>query len=140
MMIGAETHEFIKPSDTDVYKKVERLREDENPAPERIRLKTATRDTVYRTPVYSDIDMNRHMNNARYAEWVCDLFSTETFAKKALKKLQINYVSDGIEGHEIALDVEENRENDTFIVKGLDRKTEKIVFESAGEWMDDGSA
>lgn len=133
MMIRIATHEFVKPADTDVYRLIDQLREEENPQPERIRLKEPTRPVVWRAPAFSDIDMNRHMNNARYAEWVCDLFGTARFEHHALSRLQINYVSDGIEGHSIALDVEENEAG--FIVKGADTTDGKIVFESAGEWM-----
>jgi len=41
-----------------------------------------------RTLVYSDYDYNRHMNNARYAEWVCDalwsVLPAETRSKNPL--------------------------------------------------------
>ena len=134
MLIDMATHAFLKPADSDVYRMIDCLCADENPQPERIRLKSATRSSVFRVPAFSDIDMNHHMNNARYAEWVCDLFSTAHFETRALQKLQINFVSDGIEGQEIALDVEED--DDSFVVRGENRASGKIVFESAGSWMD----
>ncbi len=134
-LINLLTREFVRPDTVDFYKSCEPLREEVNPSPERIRLKNSTRETVFRAPVFSDIDINRHMNNTRYAEWICDLFGTSVFETQALKSLQINYVSDGLEGHKIALDVEESATG--FLVKGTDTVSEKIVFESAGEWMAD---
>lgn len=135
MLINLDTREFVRPDAADFYKYMEPLREEVNPQPERIRMKNHNRERVFRTPVFSDIDMNGHMNNARYAEWVCDLFPTSAFERKTIGRMQINYVSDAKEGAVIALDVEE--ENGSFIVKGVTAADEKPVFECAGEWTDE---
>ena len=49
-----------------------------------------------RTPVYSDFDYNRHMNNARYAEWAADtlwkvLTPDERQADPSIARLEIKF-------------------------------------------------
>lgn len=54
---------------------------------------------VRRRPAYSDFDYNRHVNNARYAEWVEDILPTDFFAdKKQISMIDIKYK------HEISYD------------------------------------
>lgn len=43
-----------------------------------------------RMPVYSDFDYNRHVNNARYIEWVRDALPAETYVK-TVSSLDIHY-------------------------------------------------
>ena len=52
-----------------------------------------------RRPAYSDFDYNRHVNNARYAEWVEDILPTEFFAQnRQISLIDIKYK------HEISYD------------------------------------
>ena len=52
-----------------------------------------------RTPAYSDFDYNRHVNNARYVEWVEDILPTEFFAQnRQISLIDIKYK------HEISYD------------------------------------
>lgn len=52
-----------------------------------------------RIPAYSDFDYNRHVNNARYAEWAEDILPAEYFAgNKQISLIDIKYK------HEISYD------------------------------------
>lgn len=42
---------------------------------------------------YSDLDMNRHVNNCRYTDWVMDAFSLEELKARPLRSIQINFIS-----------------------------------------------
>lgn len=56
-----------------------------------------------RQVAYSDLDFNGHMNNARYAQWICDILDTERLSGQGLSSLQINYIAEGRPGEEITL-------------------------------------
>ena len=43
---------------------------------------------------YSDLDFNHHANSMKYIEWMMDLFPLEFFQTNAVKRLDINYVSE----------------------------------------------
>jgi acyl-ACP thioesterase len=47
-----------------------------------------------RTPHYSDIDYNGHVNNARYVQWIQDITEPETFVKADGMRLDINYINE----------------------------------------------
>ena len=48
---------------------------------------------VYKHVVYSDIDINQHVNNARYFQWAMDEFSSEFHFKNEIKEIFINYLT-----------------------------------------------
>ena len=51
-----------------------------------------------RRALYSDIDYNGHVNNARYIQWVQDLTEPEILEKAARMRLDINYLSEVMPG------------------------------------------
>jgi len=134
MLMDSETHSFVLPKDAEIYPKSMAIHPEINPSPEKIRFSAPTQQTAYRTPSYSDIDINRHMNNTRYAQWACDLFPTSQYESNSIARFQINYVSDGIEGHNIALDVQHDDDSMNTIIKGTDTENNKTVFECAIVW------
>ncbi|WP_070000464.1 acyl-[acyl-carrier-protein] thioesterase [Cellulosilyticum sp. I15G10I2] len=40
---------------------------------------------------YTEIDVNKHMNNAYYVKWVVDMIDLEDFYHKEIESLQLNY-------------------------------------------------
>ena len=59
---------------------------------------------------YTDLDRNGHMNNARYMEWVDDLFPSAFHREHRLKELLVCYLAESREGQTLDLryDVQEN--------------------------------
>ncbi len=133
MLLDRDTHKIVPPANAKIYAKEMQMLPEVNPHPERVRMRLATQEPVFRTPSYSDIDLNRHMNNTRYAQWICDLFPTSRFATHALQTFQINYIADGAEAHRIALTRQDN-EDGSFVVVGTDTETNSAVFTGAGVW------
>ena len=41
--------------------------------------------------MYSDIDLNKHMNNARYLEWVMDLLPQNVLEKYFIGEMTMHY-------------------------------------------------
>ncbi len=63
-----------------------------------------------REALYSDVDMNRHMNNTKYLNWICELFPVDILEKKRMEIVKINYISEVQMGQRVELfkaDVEE---------------------------------
>jgi acyl-ACP thioesterase len=50
--------------------------------------------TAERRACYSDIDMNGHVNNARYIQWIQDALDPEIFYQADKIRLDINYTSE----------------------------------------------
>ena len=48
------------------------------------------RESLY-SPVYTDLDMNQHVNNTRYADWICNQLGTEVLKKKEISRMVLDY-------------------------------------------------
>lgn len=68
---------------------------------------------------YTDLDMNGHMNNARYADWACDILGGD-----GMEYMQINYVQEAVLGDEITLEKDE-----AGAIRGI-RQDGKLIFEA----------
>ena len=93
----------------------------------------ALKEAGRRRPRYSDLDVNRHMNNERYVEWILDLFEPERFEKQRVKTLQINYLSEAKANDEIVLGVKED--GDHSWIRGMQAGTDQTVFEAMCVWL-----
>ena len=47
--------------------------------------------------------MNRHLNNAKYADWVCELFDSETLKKDSIRDFRINFIAEAYMGQTVDL-------------------------------------
>ena len=47
-----------------------------------------------RTPVYSELDVNGHVNNARYADWLCDALGLEIMREYRVKTMRLSYAAE----------------------------------------------
>ena len=79
---------------------------------------------------YSHIDVNNHVNNAKYIEWICDVFDGRFFKLKAIKDIEINYVSQVKWQEEILIRYKTNYEgNGSLIyVDGYNKNTDTVAF------------
>ena len=50
-----------------------------------------------------DLDINNHMNNARYVDWIYDLMPTEFHREHPLKEFTICYLAEALEGQVLSL-------------------------------------
>ena len=78
------------------------LRGDELAAPGSLMPKPLD-EQLSRQVVFSDLDRNGHMNNARYLDWIQDLQTSSFHQEHPMKELTMCYVSEALEGQ--ALDV-----------------------------------
>ena len=56
-------------------------------------------------PQYSDLDLNGHVTNTRYADWVCDALGTELMRTYCLEEIRVNYSAEIKADQEITLHV-----------------------------------
>jgi acyl-ACP thioesterase len=68
-----------------------------------------------RRAAYSDIDMNGHVNNARYIEWIEDLLESELFYNSEQLRLDINYTSELVLNETVELWTAEDGGTSAFI-------------------------
>lgn len=74
----------------------------ELPLPKGIPAKSYDREER-RTVRYSELDQNGHLNNTKYANWMEDLLPSAFHRDHRLSRLHICYMSEALEGQEIAL-------------------------------------
>ncbi|MDN5203223.1 thioesterase [Fulvivirgaceae bacterium BMA10] len=78
---------------------------------------------------YSDIDINEHVNNAKYIEWIEDCISEYLFEKLRIKELQVNFLAEVKFGQTLAFHISEIKKNELYI-EASDIDTRKRIFQS----------
>ena len=81
-----------------------------------------------RHPQYSDLDVNQHVNNTRYADWACDALGVDVMREHCLETLLVNYDAEVRPDQEISLRV--TRSGLEYRVAGY--HGDKLHFELGG--------
>lgn len=55
------------------------------------------------SPVYTDLDANGHVNNTRYADWLCNTLGIELMTEYEPDRMIFNYNHEVLPGHEVTL-------------------------------------
>ena len=67
-------------------------------------------DNANRSPVnkvkYSDLDINMHVNNARYLNWITDSYPMEFLRRNYPVEIEVNYLSETTPGDEYYVSTE----------------------------------
>lgn len=63
---------------------------------------------AFRTVTYSDLDVNGHMNNTRYLDWICDLLPAAFHKEHPMKAVSICYMSEALEAQSLRLTYDAN--------------------------------
>ena len=80
-----------------------------------------------RKVMYSDLDVNQHMNNARYLEWACDLIDIDLYRDHYIKEVSINYKKEIKPASIVNLFL--GRNTDKFIIKGVVEEEVAFILE-----------
>jgi medium-chain acyl-[acyl-carrier-protein] hydrolase len=93
--------------------------------------------TVYTRKIrYSDLDLNRHVNNARYIELLMDCFDVEHHQKHQIRSFTVSFVSEAKYGDEIDLLLADDSDNgSSHFIEALNVKSGKPVVQAVIEWM-----
>lgn len=100
-VINSSTRHLIpKPFGDRVFKG--ETSKDDIPLPEVVRLEDVDSKET-RKVRYSDIDLNGHLNNTKYIEYMIDLFDTDFYNKYQVSNILINYQKECHDNDEVAL-------------------------------------
>ena len=69
-----------------------------------------------RTVRFTDLDVNGHMNNTRYFDWICDVLPSSFHCDHTLKELTICYLAEAREGQTLDMNWE-IAEGNTFLME-----------------------
>lgn len=83
-------------------------------------------------PLYSDLDMNGHVNNTKSAEWLCNLLGAKVLKHRPLASLVMNYNRE-IRG-EKALDLSLRKTEEAFSLRVL--RDESSFVDMSGTFME----
>ncbi|MEF9987848.1 MAG: thioesterase [Christensenella sp.] len=100
------------------------------PDPTKIKLPKKMELLQTRTVGYSEVDMNGHLNNAKYANWICELFDDEILKRDSIKELKINYIAEAYMGQHVDLYMQET--DGVYYVCG--KTGDKRVFDASVTW------
>lgn len=78
--------------------------------PSRIKVRETAPAMTHRV-IYSDLDINGHMNSIRYIEHVLDLFDIEYYRKYNIRRFEIAYVAESYFGDTLEFFTEETGDN-----------------------------
>lgn len=73
-------------------------------------------ELFHRLPDYTDIDVNQHVNNTRYADWLCNGLGIDTLREKEISHLLIHYTHEVLPGSEMTLTL--HRSENAFRMTG----------------------
>lgn len=80
---------------------------------------------------YSDIDINEHLNNSRYIDFIMDCFTIGDHKQYEVKTIEVSYVKEALPGDTIILSKDTSLLNMGLIyIEGVDNKDNAIIFKS----------
>ena len=84
---------------------------------------------------YSDIDVNQHVNNAKYVEFLLDSFSKEQFRDNEIKEITLSFLAEAKFGNEIEIYIEKEKQNNNIdVLEALNTSTNKPIFKAIIQW------
>ncbi len=84
---------------------------------------------------YTDVDLNKHMNNAYYVQWVEDCFPIETYKNQQIKELQVNFISGAKLGEQVDISLYQNEKGEaSYYLQGIEKKNSREIFQAKVVW------
>ena len=84
------------------------------------------------TPLYSDLDSLGHVNNARYADWLCNILGPDRMRRSTIRSMTVNYNHELLPDHALELRWTE-QEHTIWLSGGAPGET---AFELSAEYTD----
>lgn len=82
--------------------------------------------------LYNEIDVNNHVNNTRYLDWVMDCFDAEFYMKHRLRNFTLEFLGEMHWGDEVEL--LSGQESLSFHIQAVHLQTGKIAFKANLDW------
>ncbi|HDQ41043.1 MAG TPA: hypothetical protein ENN39_08470 [Desulfonatronum sp.] len=84
---------------------------------------------------YSDLDVNRHVNNAAYVRWILDSFDAKKHDRFHIASIRIDYLSETILGESIAVLAQTEDQEGGQSMLGVRPETAQQVFQAEITWQ-----
>lgn len=88
----------------------------------------------------SDLDINQHVNNTKYAQWILDAVPYDLHKTLILKSYSVNFLAETHLGEEVQIDVSTRstdvaaEKNGTAIYRGVRALDNKVLFTATIDW------
>lgn len=83
---------------------------------------------------YSDLDVNGHLNNAKYVDYITDCFSFDGHKKYIVKSCEVSYISEALPGDTITLYRDLSAlESGLIYVEGKNKDNDSTFFKAQAE-------
>ena len=103
--------------------------------PQKFNFQTETTSEYNRKIYYSDIDINQHVNNARYIEFILDCYNREEHNEKKISSLTIGYKGETHFMDELKISRGPLSDNQSIdFIKAVRKEDSKDVFNALIQW------
>ncbi|MDD4089329.1 MAG: thioesterase [Tissierellia bacterium] len=84
-----------------------------------------------KTVGYSDIDINEHLNNAKYIDYIMDCFTLDAHKKYYIGSIEIDYMHEALPGEIIQLYTDTAGVKDNLVyIEGINENTKVTTFKA----------
>ncbi len=90
---------------------------------------SAEAEECLRIPVYTDLDVNGHVNNTRYLDWCCNALGIDVMQRHAMLRFAVNFNQEILPGQEVRTQL--RREGNRFSFSGFEE--DRRHFDVGGE-------
>lgn len=106
--------------------------------PEKLPLDGAWTSVEERSILYSDIDVNGHVNNARYVDFLCDAFPVERHLREHIAALTIRYHAETRQGETLTVQLREEADPAAPSIVRAVKGDGTLVVHAKVEWKKQG--
>jgi medium-chain acyl-[acyl-carrier-protein] hydrolase len=86
-----------------------------------------------RKVMVSDLDVNYHVNNARYIDWIMDCLDLQQVTSQSVRTLQVNYVGEAFLGDVVGL-LSREAQDGRHSIEGVNSSKGSKVIQACIEW------
>ncbi len=87
-----------------------------------------------RKALASELDVNHHVNNSRYIDWIMDCYAPDEMTSRTVHTLRVNYVGETTYGDVIRLYRGEEASRGAHYIEGVNSATGSKVVQAIIEW------
>ena len=92
-------------------------------------------DLVYEKEVkFTDVDYNTHTNNAKYIDWIMDMYSIENHRARTIKAIEVHYVNETSPGDIVQLRLKKI-DDQTDYIECIRKADDALVINAMVEWL-----
>lgn len=136
LVVKLDNRKIISPDSLNIPDHLQKKADALTCLPGKIPAGTDMQNIYNKTIRYSDVDFNRHVNNAKYVNCILDAYPHGHFEHNNIKSFEISYISEISAGDEIIIRSDYPVKGDSSLnkVDAINIDNGKQVFNSIIEW------